>query len=115
MYCAKCRAQLPDQANYCLNCGTPVNKTQGQAVPNPAAFEVLHIQVVQRRTGFYLFGRGDLYRKYRASVGGRVIYETDWSTDDRGLNQMVAGLTAQGWKISGRDRFGRIKQMRRSM
>jgi hypothetical protein len=115
MYCAKCRAQLPDQANYCFNCGEPVNRAQGQVVANPAAFEILHIDVEQRRNGFYLFGRGDVYRKYRAKIGGRVIYETDWSMNDNALNNMVAGLTAQGWQITGRDRFGRAKQMRRRM
>ena len=30
MYCTKCRTQLPDNANFCGNCGTPVVKTAQQ-------------------------------------------------------------------------------------
>lgn len=34
MFCSKCGAQLPDDANFCDNCGTPLRTDIAPATPN---------------------------------------------------------------------------------
>lgn len=121
MYCTKCGKQLPDDANFCLQCGQSTVNYKGQVVNIPnRPVELLQIDSDikrQDKRGFFSF---DIiqYIKYYAKVGKKVIDETEWAniTDrdrDSGLTEMVARLIAQGWQVMTTDQQGRVRTMSR--
>lgn len=115
MYCANCGIELPDQANYCFNCGKPtVNLKKPNA--NKASFpsESLYIDCFPASSGW--FGSDKLM--YKALVGKKVVDETPafGTRDGMGMDvllEMVSRLQSQGWRVMGTDDRGRPKTMQR--
>ncbi len=52
MYCLKCGAQLPDDASFCMKCGTPVGKSSGSKLQSQSAVPQGGVVAPQDSTSF---------------------------------------------------------------
>jgi hypothetical protein len=101
MYCSNCGTQLPDTANYCLNCGRP---QKAKARKSEDQWEVCKIEDV------YVGGFSPKQQLQAKAAGPKGTYlagssrkykSNDKRGRDKCLSDLISQLTADGWELVG--------------
>jgi len=105
MLCTACGAVLPDDANYCHQCGARQAR-QTQQAPTEPETDSCDLRFVNRLYGIY----------YEARRHHAVIARSaDGIRNRREANQaLVEQLASQGWEPDGYDEDGYVIRLRRA-
>lgn len=120
MVCDACGAELPEIANFCLECGVPTTR-QGEGRPAGEQWETAEIGTLEGRGRWLL--RFEIFAHVRSPEGGYGVPDpehesmpnrrqlVDWSSPkvQRGYERLVRPLLAEGWQpTEDRLRFRRL-------
>jgi len=96
--CPKCGTELPDNARFCMQCGTPI-KVAGEEAEGPRPLEELcEIRIESRQ------GVASTEWRFVAETegpGGRhIVATTEWSGRDpeSDLERLTERLIREGWE-----------------
>jgi hypothetical protein len=110
MFCSYCGKQIPDNANFCPECGKPQKQDLQQQ------YETCEIMWEKTKGHFSLFGSGNYGRFYARAIGPKGTYVAGYSTEFKigdesfvpskpkfgdPFNVLVNQLTQEGWNSEG--------------
>jgi hypothetical protein len=123
MFCTNCRTELPDDANFCSNCGRPQREDVGLAEPQWETWEIVFRQVRHRflHTPTLQFWAKAIGPDGTYSVGESPEFDSNYYPEsngkyDAGANDvLVKHLTSEGWQPVGRGEYWYAHRFRRTI
>ncbi len=97
MFCVKCGQQLPDDANFCLKCGTPLKAENRQA---DIRWETCEIKISHVEVGFW----NHQWQVWAEAIGPEGRYSAAESAKFK-VPQTVGDTQEQSGFVIPRDRF----------
>jgi hypothetical protein len=91
MYCSKCGIELPEDANYCYRCGTPLHEHAGETKKTFWEYCQIELEVRKKRFGAYL-----PYGFFASAVGPNGSYPAGRSPEFKIKNQIRGPTRKEG-------------------